>query len=501
MQHAIFRGADVSLALVEGERPLREKTMNISTQVARRKAPRQADAMRALVQNSCLALAALALTGCSELASAQVLPTDAKPLCSFEAGEFPGWFATGAVTLNGAVKPKDSLNFAPETPPGNRACNFHKWAEQMFLWLTSPAGGGRVFQSPDFYRVSARGDDGMRTLEKNTTRKNNPSVRASKPPEPGQPGNRFVLMAGNKSLVYYATYVNEVYAYFLTGTKTGGITPQPTRFPIEKPELEQIIAFGKDRGMTITDIDDPKARALAVTVKSAWVEITGPEADKYITVMADIPEYTSDELNETLTPSGKTKTARLALVGMHIVGSASQNRQMIWATFEHINNVPMASYPYMSTTSEQPKTADPDPTGRWLFSASSCTGSPNVARVHARNAPIIKALEGKKIEPSDTCRVNAWGVHPDDELLERSKKNTQVIAINSSVIGMLPVDDVRRNYLLIGTIWGLGSGSNRLANTTLETFEQGKNCFDCHKAQHPIELNHMFGSTKPLSLP
>ena len=235
--------------------------MNISTQVARRKAPRQADAMRALVQNSCLALAALALTGCSELASAQVLPTDAKPLCSFETGEFPGWFATGAVTLNGAVKPRDSLNFAPETPPGNRACNFHKWAEQMFLWLTSPAGGRRVFQSPDFYRVSARGDDGMRTLKKNTTSQEQPLRARFKAARTRAARKRLVLMAGNKSLVYYATYVNEVYAYFLTGIKTGGITPQPTRFPIEKPELEQIIAFGKDRGMTITEIDHPKARA------------------------------------------------------------------------------------------------------------------------------------------------------------------------------------------------------------------------------------------------
>lgn len=203
--------------------------MNIDTQVACRSVPQRADAVSALAsrQNARLVLAAFALVCFSGFASAQVpqvLPTDARPLCTFEPGEFAGWFATGAVTLNGAVKPKDSLNFAPETPPGNRACNFHKWAEQMFLWLTSPAGGGRVFQSPDFYRVSARGDDGMRTLEKNTTRKNNPSVRASKPPEPGQPGNRFVLMAGNKSLVYYATYVNEVYAYFLTGTKTGGIT-------------------------------------------------------------------------------------------------------------------------------------------------------------------------------------------------------------------------------------------------------------------------------------
>ena len=301
-------------------------------------------------------------------------------------------------------------------------------------------------------------------------------------------------MAGNSSLVYYATYVNEVYAYFLTGTKNGGITPQPTRFPINKSELEQIIAFGKDHGMTTAEIDDPKARAMVVQVKSAWVETTGLDASKYITMTATIPTYTSDELNETLTPTG-TKEAQLALVGMHVVGSANENRAMIWATFEHIDNAPMASYSYMSTTSEQPKKSDPDPPGWWLFSARSCTGSSNVPRMHARNAPIIKALANKKIGPSDTCREEAWGVSPDDAV-----RNTQVIAINRNVIGMLPTGDVRKNYLLIGTIWGSGVGSNRLANTTLETFEREKeHCFECHRG--PLaggELSRMFHQLKPL---
>ena len=144
--------------------------MNIDTQVACRGAPRRAEAVGALAsrQNARLVLAALALTCCSGFASAEVLPTDARPLCTFEPGELAGWFETGAVTLDGAVKPKDSLNFSANKPPNQRNCNFHKWSEQMFLWLTSPApGGGRVFQSPDFYRVSVPGTDRKRTLVRN----------------------------------------------------------------------------------------------------------------------------------------------------------------------------------------------------------------------------------------------------------------------------------------------------------------------------------------------
>src|SRR5262249_55473376 len=275
---------------------------------------------------------------------------DAQPLCTFEPGEFAGWFETGAVTLNGRVKPKDSLNFAPEALPGEHVCHFHKWAEQMFLWLTSPAGSEIVFQSQDFFAVAApSGQDHKRDLLRNTPHKNDASLRDSKPPlEPGQPDDRYVLMATNESLVYYTTYVNEIYAYFLTGTLNGGITPQPVRFPTQPEELQKIITFGAAHGgMKITTIEDPRAKALTVTVKSAWVELT-KELDprKYITVKADIPEYNRDQLNKEWRLSGKTRPATLALVGMHVVGSASSQPRLIWATFEHVNNVPMASYSY-----------------------------------------------------------------------------------------------------------------------------------------------------------
>ena len=36
-------------------------------------------------------------------------------------------------------------------------------------------------------------------------------------------------------LVYYTIVVNDVYAYFLTGNKTGGITPAASDFPTTAP--------------------------------------------------------------------------------------------------------------------------------------------------------------------------------------------------------------------------------------------------------------------------
>jgi hypothetical protein len=73
--------------------------------------------------------------------------------------------------LNGAVKPADSLNF-PDPEHGNVSEAFYQWAEQMFLWLTSPSAkqggdGPKVFTADGFYTVSERDEKGKRTFHGN----------------------------------------------------------------------------------------------------------------------------------------------------------------------------------------------------------------------------------------------------------------------------------------------------------------------------------------------
>src|SRR5437763_4733227 len=65
--------------------------------------------------------------------------------------------------------------------------------------------------------------------------------------EQGQAGDDSVLEAqttANGSLVYYATMVNDVYAYFLTGAKKGAITTNPpNQFPTSQQDLTNTINF------------------------------------------------------------------------------------------------------------------------------------------------------------------------------------------------------------------------------------------------------------------
>ena len=99
-----------------------------------------------------------------------------------------------------------------------------------------------------------------------------------------------VLMAQNSSLIYYITSVNDVYAYFLTGTKNGGITPKPTHLPhrrLWRRTWPKVTTFATAHGKTFPDPD-----ALAIEVKTAWIDASGiPNPTDYITIRGTVPTY------------------------------------------------------------------------------------------------------------------------------------------------------------------------------------------------------------------
>jgi hypothetical protein len=307
----------------------------------------------------------------------------------------------------------------------------------------------------------------------------------------------------NGSLVYYATMVNDVYAYFLTGVKDGAITTTtPNQFPTTLADLNNTIAFATAHGKGSPPFPDPNA--LAVEVKSSWVVAAGlPNLSSYITMTATIPTYNQSNPN-LWTPTGQ-QTVQLALVGMHVVGSTSQHPEMVWATFEHIGNTPVATYSYTSTSGTQ--TVSENNSGNWVFAANGSGGPFNVAHMSFTGPPSdnIQSIPSFTISPSDTLRAEPWGIDGTNTF-----SNTEVISMNSHVLGMMASGDVRGNYTMSGATWTPfgsppsgaipGVGTNRLANTTMETYQQGaSNCFTCHQnGLNPNGLSHVFGGLKQL---
>ena len=157
------------------------------------------------------------------------LPQDVQADCTVDGADFSTWFESGNPSADGAVKPADSESF----PTDNSVCDFYKWGAQMFLWLSSPSGDGRVLDSPALFNVMPADASGKRYLQSNDTGEAVQfALRTEKFDdigEVGQAGSSGALMSQNGALVYYGVHVNDVYGYFLTGQKGGEL--DQTTFP------------------------------------------------------------------------------------------------------------------------------------------------------------------------------------------------------------------------------------------------------------------------------
>lgn len=136
-----------------------------------------------------------------------------------------------------------------------------------------------------------------------------------------------------------------------------------------------------------------------------------------------------------------------------------------------------------------------------MFCANGAGGPFNIAHAKASGANIT-SIPPFTINASNTLRLNPWGSPGPTS----AAKNTEVIAINNSVLGMLVSGDVRKNYMFTGATWTIGGaapsatnqvGTNKMANTTMETYQQGGNCFDCH-VTNTTAVSHVFDKLKPL---
>lgn len=445
------------------------------------------------------------------------LPQDVKPLCDLTDKEFATWFKSGEVTENGEVTPANSVDFIH-----NNNCDFYKWSERMFLWMTSNnASNDLVFESPEFYTVSPK-VNGVRNLIPNKPGQllkafANVDKTGKIVSEEGQATDD-VLMDANGNMVYYISMVNDVYAEFLKAVNQKEMAG--STFPTTKAERDSIFNYAKQNGVVLKNPD-----ALAIEIKTSWVVAESlKNSEDFIIIDATIPVY--QKQNDKLWIIKGERKVKLALVGMHIVGSASGHPEMIWATFEHKRNAPNAAYQYL-TTKGTTETVVADEGNDWLLN-NDVKDTTNVSHM-VFSGDSIKANKGYTVSPSNTLRTKPWGsavdVKPNAEDASPAASNSEIIAINNSVISKLKGKDVRKNYIFIGATWtangaapngysynptvdslsvaGVAIGASQLANSTMETYAQNGEkynaygtCFSCHsnnKGLKPNDLSHIYG--------
>lgn len=343
----------------------------------------------------------LLLAGCksSENNEKSYLPLDVLPLCTVSSDEFNTWFENGKATENGEVKPANSAGLVHDNN-----CDFYKWSEQMFLWITSQENSGvTVMESPVFYTVSPKNAAGQRILiphKKGQLMQAMGNIdKTDIDSEEGQATDD-VLMAKDGSLIYYISMVNDVYAQYLTAVNQKKM--DGSQFPTTTAQRDSIVAFAQSNGVTLKDAD-----VLAMEMKTSWIDAsTIKDLDQYITIDAIIPTYTKTDSSWTI--SGQKK-AKLALLGVHVVGSVSGHPEMVWATFEHKNNAPNLSYTYLDTN-KQTKTVAADTGANWLLSSNASDQNYNIS--HMKFDATSNSIVSKpsfNISPSNTARNQTMG--------------------------------------------------------------------------------------------
>ncbi len=315
----------------------------------------------------------------------------------------------------------------------------------------------------------------------------------------GQATDNVLIAAQNNSIVYYVMMVNDVYAYYITAAKA---VPKPPfvkdLFPTTGEERDNICAYARQRGIALSD-----SNALAMELKLALVEVSGlKDQGSYITIDAMVPNY--DTTNKYKWVPKGTRKAKLALIGLHIVGSVKGNPEMIWATFEHKNNAPNGAYDYIDL--KKTKVSVPADSGSGWVLCNTTSGVQFNLPYMVNNKLDIDSFAGHAIGASPTMLDDPFGTAkdssaPNPQVKSTAESNTQVISINNSVLGQLVGNDMRKNYRLIGATWtqgganptgtpysptntthGVAVGTNLLINSTMETYDQTPTgtCFSCH---------------------
>lgn len=252
-----------------------------------------------------------------------------------------------------------------------------------------------------------------------------------------------------------------------------------------------------------------------IELKMAWRALTGADdKNRYVNITKDIV-VTSEK--------GKPKTLHnitLGLAGLHIIQSTANHPEMMWGSYEHVDNNPLC-HPIENIKN-------------YSFTSKSCWKSLKDDDVTDPACKFNQAenLTALKHKSSEICRVFADGsdkaniLYYEDSEGEKyspDKYGQNVDAINQLNEAMATgnyfnSEPALKNYYIVGGLWESEPkkpssdkdnqrGSLEMSNTLMETSIQGEdipagnsmlNCFGCHgyipDKTAETRLSHIFAN-------
>ena len=285
-----------------------------------------------------------------------------------------------------------------------------------------------------------------------------------------------------KTLATFEPFMDFNQATFLGGPSNPLVAQNRTytRYETRLNEQEYSTLTGFSQGQKLPDIEEPlQLPAGSIAVKAAWrilneADTPAVRARYYVVKNANVVDVT-----KTLAARRVVCTkSDVALVGMHIVIRTARRPQGVWATFEHIDNVPKAGayepdaksagIPYSYFDASKPK-----------LGLSPQYGSPGTFPVSLDHPP--------KLNPEPNQVVRKKPIHLSTLAMSRYYWSLQGLKGTVWTHYMLtavqwpshgfPIDPYND-----GTFFPEARKEN-LANTTMETYFQDEptSCMNCHQ--------------------
>ncbi|HYG63752.1 MAG TPA: hypothetical protein VEL74_14315 [Thermoanaerobaculia bacterium] len=225
----------------------------------------------------------------------------------------------------------------------------------------------------------------------------------------------------------------------------------------------------------------------AIEIKASWIALPADHSldYRYKTAVAQITD-----------PFGHVSQVTVGLVGLHILHKTPGAPQFVWATFEQIDNSPDEGGAGGFTAPTLPANPNQKPRSAYAFFNPNCTAAsdPTYNCVHNQlpGTPCDASGQPAGCDPY-TAPMQVTRIVPVD---------TNANSVTGYVWSLLPSQSVFNYYRLANVMWPnspmavapqstipLPTGditppdnAGRVANTTLETYQQTQNsCMDCHK--------------------
>ncbi|WP_108866522.1 cytochrome c family protein [Aquimarina aquimarini] len=212
----------------------------------------------------------------------------------------------------------------------------------------------------------------------------------------------------------------------------------------------------------------------AIELKAAWMEVTDQGNKKWnrykLSKATVLDPYTS-----------KHRVTTVALVGLHILHKTQNQPTWVWATFEHVDNVPgssdSSSYNFYNENCTD--TTVTLKNGKTVTVTCKANTPPPYYLTDAPPVP-IQITRQNPIDPNNAKPINKEIQQAIDSLYNKS---------------------VYQYYELVDVIWAqaymadpttpvtsprniapatMTSGANIVANTTMESYIQNTTCYQCH---------------------